>query len=140
MSWYTETQNGDDSTVQRNLNFLTGNLPTQTNCSAFRDIWPKSGICSNNAIACEIPDLTYNDPDTFSCVCADGWTGKGDFNSLGSTDCHLKENVINGILVGWGVAGALTVVVITLWCYHQFLRYTRLSEAGRNLNTSILRI
>jgi len=107
--------------MERHLNFFTDNLPTQSNCSAFTDIWPKSGICTNNAIGCLIPNSTHNDPSTYSCVCAEGWTGKGDYISLGNQDCHLRESVLNTYLYTFRIVGVVNVVLMSLWCYHQFV-------------------
>jgi len=118
--------------MERHLsNFFTDHLPTQANCSGFSDAWPKSGICSNNAIDCLIPNSTHHDPTTFSCVCADGWTGEGDYISLGDKDCHIKESAVDVLFFIFGLVGLANVLIISLWCYRQFIEIFVALKAGK---------
>ena len=106
--------------TSRMLNFFTEGLPTLSNCSAFKDSWPKQGVCSDNAIECIMPEATIDDPRTFECVCGDGWTGKADFISSDKEDCHIKSGAVEIVIWCWLISGVLSAFLLFLWQYKNF--------------------
>jgi len=109
------------SNVNRKLfTWFSEGLPAQTNCSAFTDDWPKSGICSSNAVDCVVPASSPDDPSTFTCVCASGWTGKSDFISGEGQDCHINEQLSHISLVIYLISGIITAVFVLFMCRYNF--------------------
>ena len=100
-------------------------LTNVSNCSiSGADLWPKTGVCSGNALHCST--INGSLPGTGVCLCAEGFTGHSDFLSRRDIDCHISLGIRRALLLVYFGMSFVAFVYITYSNFPKFLLEAKL--------------